>query len=117
MNTWNDFGKFIYELNKGRDQLPDAMVKKVQEMTANAATTQDKIRILYKYLQDNTRYVSIQLGIGGFQTMEAASVAKTGYSDCKGLSNYMYSLLKAAGIPSNYALVNSGDGDQAMLED
>ena len=63
-------------------------------------------------MQNNTRYISIQLGIGGWRPFEAAYVASKGYGDCKALSNYMYSLLKEAGILSYYTLVKAGAGEE-----
>jgi hypothetical protein len=117
MTSWTNFGKFIYELNKDRDKLPDEVVQKVNAMTASASTDVEKIQILYHFLQENTRYVGIQLGIGGWQTFDATYVAKKGYGDCKALTNYMYSLLKAANIKSYYTLVNSGVGEHDFPDD
>lgn len=117
MNTWQDFGKFIYTLTKDRDQLPPAITEKVKTLTAGLSSDKEKVETLYHFLQQNTRYISIQLGIGGWQPFDAAYVSKNGYGDCKALSNYMYSLLKAAGIPSKYALIKAGDFDHYLMED
>jgi hypothetical protein len=109
MNSWEEFGHWINLLNKGRGELPEETQHKVRELTAQAKTDEEKIKILYEYLQNKTRYVSIQLGIGGLQPFPAAVVDKVGYGDCKALSNYMVALLRSANISSNYVLVNSGE--------
>jgi hypothetical protein len=117
--SWSEFGKFMLTLNKGRDKLPEAIVQKVISLTAGVNEPKEKVTKLYQYLQQNTRYISIQLGIGGFQPFEAGYVAQKGYGDCKALSNYMYSLLKAAGIKSHMALIHAGGGVDAkyIIED
>ncbi len=109
MKTWKEFGGFIYQLTKNRDQLPEPVAAKAKQLIAGVNDPYQKIAILYKFLQDNTRYISIQLGIGGWQTIPAAKVAQNGYGDCKALSNYMSALLREAGLPSKYVLINSGD--------
>jgi len=108
MNTWNEFGKWIAKLNEGRDELPAATKQQILAMTADQKTIEDKTRVLYEYLQSKTRYVGIQLGIGGYQPFEASIVDEFGYGDCKALSNYMVSMLKVIGIKSHYALINAG---------
>lgn len=116
LNTWADFGKFFYTLNQGRDQLPETVKQTVHQLTDNVANPSEKISKLYRYMQQNTRYVSVQLGIGGWQTFDAAYVAGKGYGDCKALSNYMHALLKEAGIPSHYTLVHAGEGENDFDE-
>ncbi|TWI89107.1 transglutaminase superfamily protein [Chitinophaga japonensis] len=111
MNTWEEFGKFMYTLNEGRDRLPPDVQQTVHALTDGLADPAEKIKRLYRYLQEHTRYVSIQLGIGGWQTFDAAYVAGKGYGDCKALSNYMHALLKEAGVPSYCALISAGRGD------
>jgi hypothetical protein len=63
------------------------------------------------------RYVSIQLGIGGFQPFSAAEVDKWGYGDCKALSNYYLTLLKLAGIKGIYAITNASSDYDGFYED
>lgn len=108
MDTWKNFGSFIYRLTEGRDALPADMAQKVKTLTAGLNNPKDKIKVLYEYLQKNTRYISIQLGIGGWQTIPAAEVARNGYGDCKALSNYMAAMLREVGIGSRYTIIKSG---------
>ncbi len=114
MTDWKELGKFQLSLNKGRDQLPDELKKKVAELTNGVKTAEEKIVKLYQFLQSNTRYISIQLGIGGWRPLEASFVAGKLYGDCKALSNYMYALLKEAGIKSHYTLIKAGQGEDDL---
>ncbi|HPG12274.1 MAG TPA: DUF3857 domain-containing protein [Chitinophagaceae bacterium] len=117
MATWQDFGKFVYTLKQGRDQLPDDVKQTIHQIADGVKDPAEKISKLYKYMQDNTRYISIQLGIGGWQPFDATYVASKKYGDCKALTNYMYSLLKEAGINSYYTLVRAGDYDNYITDD
>lgn len=107
MNTWESFGKWFYTLYKGRDILPEDIATKVNSIIADCHTTREKIEALYSFIAENTRYVSIQLGIGGWQPMNATEVSKTGFGDCKALTNYMRALLKVAGVESYPLLVST----------
>lgn len=117
MSTWEEYGKFRLLLNKDRDKLPDYIIKEVHLLTDTVQDARKKVRILYEYLQKNTRYISIQFGIGGLQPFDASYVAEKKYGDCKALSNYMCALLKEAGIKSHYTLVHAGDGETYFIDD
>ncbi|RAJ97836.1 transglutaminase superfamily protein [Larkinella arboricola] len=108
MQTWQELGRFLYQLNEGRDQLPESLRRQALELVAGETDVVKKIQKIYGFVQQHTRYVSIQLGIGGWQTFPASVVAEKGYGDCKALSNYTYALLKAVDIPSYWALVSAG---------
>jgi hypothetical protein len=117
MTDWKEFGKFQYNLNSGLDILNDEDKMKVHSIVNGLANDQEKIFALYQYLQKSTRYVSIQLGIGGWRPFPASYVGMKGYGDCKALSNFMFSLLKEAGIKSYYTLIKAGDNENDLMTD
>lgn len=106
MRDWRSFGAWQRELLEGRDALPDALRREVHALTDTLATPREKVRALYDYLGASTRYVSIQLGIGGLQPMPAAEVFRTKFGDCKALSNYLRAMLAECGIDSDYAIIH-----------
>ncbi len=108
-NSWEDLSKFYYTLNANRDVLPPATVLEIKELVKNAKTEREKVSIIYKWMQARSRYVSIQLGIGGWQTIDALTVAKKGYGDCKALTNFTLAALRQAGITCYAALIKAGE--------
>ena len=107
MTNWNMLGSWVMNLQEGRTSIPQDLKNKLLEMTKDAKSDKEKVDIVYKYLQSTTRYVNMNLGIGGFQSTTAESVAKNGFGDCKALSNYMKSMLDAIDIPSVYVLIST----------
>ena len=106
--SWKELGVWVTTLIDKKDQLPEATVSKIKELTTSCKTDFDKIKKVYEYMQSKTRYVSIQVGIGGWKPFDATVVDKFSYGDCKALSNYTKALLSAAGIKSYYTLVKAG---------
>ena len=107
LKSWADYGKWEYSLIQDRDQLSDAERQELHQLTDGLKTDREKVEAIYKRLEKSTRYVAVLLGIGGQQPAPAASVSKSGFGDCKGLSNYMRAMLKDIGIPSNYTTIST----------
>lgn len=89
----------------------------VSSVIDGAATDRDKVRLLYQYMQNRTRYVGIQLGIGGWEPFPPDYVHEKGYGDCKALSNYMRNLLRAAGITSHPVAIYAGRNPRPVITD
>jgi hypothetical protein len=117
MSTWTDYGKFIAQLRTGRDALPDNIKQQVHALTDTMKDARSKVYALYHFLQQSTHYISIQLGIGGWQPFSAEYVATKKYGDCKALSNYMVALLKEAGITGKYVEIRAGEDAAPMIDD
>jgi hypothetical protein len=108
ISSWKTFGKWQQDLNADVATLSPQREAEIRKMTDTIKADKDKARFLYRYLQQNTRYVSVQLGIGGLKPVAPTFVDQKKYGDCKALSNYMRALLKAVNIPSYYAIINAG---------
>jgi len=109
MSDWSSYGKWTYSLLEGRDLLDETTINEMKKIVAGVKDKREKIKKVYEYVQNKTRYVCISLGIGGFQPFPASDVDKNGYGDCKALSNYTKALLKVVGIESFYAEVGADD--------
>ncbi len=117
MSSWKSIAQWISGLNKGRRDLPAATRTKIAALTAPLGSTEEKARAVYRYMQQHTRYVSVQLGIGGYQPYPASYVDEKGYGDCKALCNYTCALMEAAGVDARYVLVKAGSNAGDILTD
>lgn len=110
VNDWKTLGSWIENaLLKDKRVLPEQTIAKVKDITKDLKTDKEKAKALYEYLQKKTRYISVQIGIGGQEPFPAPDVDRLGYGDCKALVNYMQALLDVVDIPSYYCIVEAGN--------
>ena len=107
LTSWKNFGLWVSSLYKDVVNLSDETKNSLKQMVAGATSEKEKAKIIYNYLQRNFRYVSIQLGIGGYKPFPASFVNDKKYGDCKALSNYTQACLTAVGVTSYPALINA----------
>ncbi|RKS56139.1 transglutaminase-like putative cysteine protease [Gillisia mitskevichiae] len=122
-SNWQDLGQWQYDhLLVNKNELSPETIAEVRDLTMGVKEPMEKARLIYEYMQAKTRYISIQLGIGGWMPMNALEVDNLGYGDCKALTNYTYSLLESQGIKSYYTVVYAGeekrdiDGEFASMQ-
>ncbi len=116
--NWSEFGKWYYSsLLADTEELPQETINKIKQLIGDEKSPLKIAKIIYNYVQEKTRYVSIQVGIGGWKPMLAKDVDKLGYGDCKALTNYTRSLLKAVGVQSYYTVVWSGSATRDIQQD
>ena len=106
INNWTDLGKWIHDkLLVGRSNISPETKKEVLNLVGDIKDPIEKAKIIYDYVQQNTRYISVQVGIGGIQPISAEEVDNVKYGDCKGLTNYTKALLDLVGVESFYTEV------------
>lgn len=111
LSSWQDFGNWYHGVWSGHGDLPEDAREEVQLLVADVDDPRERARIIYQLLQSRTRYISVQLGIGGWQPFDAAYVHSRRYGDCKALSNYLQALLREVGVESYPALIGAGRPD------
>jgi transglutaminase-like putative cysteine protease len=116
--NWSELGKWFYDkLLINRDELLPQTKVYIKELTKDITDPKLKAKKIYEYMQQKTHYISIQVGIGGYQPFKAGDVDKLNYGDCKALVNYTQALLKVVDIPSYYCMVEAGGNKSSMLAD
>ncbi|PST83219.1 hypothetical protein C7T94_11525 [Pedobacter yulinensis] len=115
-SNWEELGGWLYEnFLKSRRKLSPYTEGLVADMVKDLPDEKAKARKLYQYMQQKMRYISVQIGVGGFQPIPAAEVDQMAYGDCKGLVNYMQALLDVAGIESYYCVVSAGNYKKSLI--
>jgi hypothetical protein len=115
---WQQFGSWMSKsLLSDVNDLPAGTLAQVRSLVANETTNEGKARKIYQFVQDKVRYISIQIGIGGWKPMLASEVDKLSYGDCKALTNYTKTLLDAVGVPSYYTVVYGDSMEWDIMED
>jgi len=115
VSNWNDFGEWYQsKMLEGNELVPENTRKEILSLVDGISDSAEKARLIYEYVQRKTRYVSVQIGIGGWKPMTVASVDEFKYGDCKALSFYTLSLLKAAGLPATYTIIYSGNNPRGL---
>ncbi len=113
---WQGLGKLSYDyLLKDRRTLPVETVQFIKDLVKDETNYKAKAKKIYEFFQKKTRYISVQIGIGGFQPIKAVEVDRLGYGDCKALVNYMQALLEVVGIEAYYCVVEAGEEKTDLL--
>ena len=117
VQDWTEMGKWFNEkLLEGRSSLSEDTRQLMLNMVKGIDDPIEKAKIVYKYVQDNTRYIGVQVGIGGMQPITAKEVDNVKYGDCKGLTNYTKSLLDVVGVKSNYTRLYASTSSQINVD-
>ncbi|RED50271.1 DUF3857 domain-containing protein [Seonamhaeicola aphaedonensis] len=118
VENWEDFGKWMYhDLIKDTQDLPQSTLEEIQSLVVEAKSDVEKAKIVYQYVQDKVRYISVQVGIGGWKPFNVSKVDELGYGDCKALTNYTMALLKAVGVDSYFTVLYARSSQRSMESD
>lgn len=104
---WKDIAHWYAGLAATRYPATPTVRAKVAEQVAGAKNLDDSIARIHRWVAQDIRYVSISLGLGGYQPRYPDSVIATGYGDCKDKATLMISALSAIGVKAYPVLLHS----------
>lgn len=115
---WSSFGSWMdNSLLNDASSIPPSTIARVRGLVANETTIEGKARKVYQFVQDKVRYISVQIGIGGWKPMRVSDVDKLSYGDCKALTHYTKTLLELVGVPTYYTVIYAGENGENISND
>jgi transglutaminase-like putative cysteine protease len=112
---WDSIGRWYSALARDRYALDANTRAKLPGLLAGARSSSDTLRAIQRWVAQDVRYVSIALGLGGYQPRLPAEVVSTGYGDCKDKATLFIASLTALGFQAYPVLLNSGSRVERAL--
>lgn len=112
---WADVARWYHGLSAERYSLTPEIEAKVAEVVRDARTLDDSLRAVHRWIAQDIRYVSLSLGIGGYQPRIPAEVFSTQYGDCKDKATLFVAIARRMGVRAHPVLLSSNGGVDRSL--
>ena len=106
--SWDDMGRWYWGLVKDQFVADEEVRRRVQEITKGLTDEKDKVRAVYDFVVQKTRYVALEFGIHGFKPYRCAQIFARGFGDCKDKATLIVTMLKELGIPATIVILRTG---------
>ncbi|HEX3472655.1 MAG TPA: DUF3857 domain-containing protein [Silvibacterium sp.] len=107
---WAKIGNWYQDLAAPRSEGTSDIAAKSRSLAAPDADFTLRIQKVAKFLQEEIRYVGIEIGIGGWQPHAATDVYRNRYGDCKDKATLLIAMLDSVGIRATWVLVDTHRG-------
>jgi transglutaminase-like putative cysteine protease len=104
--SWAEVAEWGLKINPTR-ALTGKLAERVAAIKASTKNKEDYFRAAVKLVQDEVRYMGIEIGEYSHRANDPEKVYNQRYGDCKDKSLLLVSILDAAGIEANMALINT----------
>jgi len=110
MSTFPDYATLAaaYQSRAAPRAQPDDDIRALAlKVTQGAESDRERVARIRDWVNRNIRYLSVHIGVEGWIPHPAPHVLKTRYGDCKDQTAFMQAMLRAVGIDSTPALINT----------
>jgi transglutaminase-like putative cysteine protease len=107
--SWDEMGRWYWGLVKDQFTPDDEVRRRATALTQGMSDDAAKVRAIYDYVVQKTRYVALEFGIHGYQPYRCAQIFARGFGDCKDKATLIVTMLGALGIHAVPVIVRSGN--------
>lgn len=105
--TYDEIGRWWWNLVKEQLIVDEPIRAKVNELTKGLTTVESKVVAIHNYVVKNTRYLHVGLGIHGWKPYRTSTCFRNRYGDCKDKAALLKVMLEEAGVPAQLVLVRT----------
>jgi len=102
-----ELGRWYSELLEPALKLDEHLQAVADGILARKLNTQEKVRAVYESVQHGTKYIAFEFGVFSYQPYAVSKVEKRGFGDCKDTAAMIVALLRAVGVPAEFAMVRT----------
>jgi transglutaminase-like putative cysteine protease len=107
---WARIGEWYSQLAAPRSEAPAEIANASRQLASPDADFMLRLQKVADFMQQNIRYVGIEIGIGGYIPHAAADVYRNRYGDCKDKATLLIAMLDAVGVRATWVMVDTERG-------
>ena len=113
--AWSDVARWYAGLVKDRFAVTPALEARLADAVKGAATALDSLKAAHRWVAQDFRYVSVALGLAGYQPRLPAATLETMYGDCKDKATLFIALARRMGFRAYPVLLAASGGIDSTL--
>ncbi len=106
--SWQSVADLYWTLSKDRMVANEEIKRITADLIKGKNSPEEKAKAIFYYVEEKTRYVAKELGIGAIQPRPAALTCENKYGDCKDMTTLLVAMLGEAGIKAHPVLLKAG---------
>jgi transglutaminase-like putative cysteine protease len=107
---WTRIGEWYTQLASRQSEGPADIANESRSLTSANADFLERLQKVATFMQQQIRYVGIEIGVGGYIPHPADDVYRNRYGDCKDKVTLMIAMLDAVGVRATWVMVDSDRG-------
>ena len=112
---WADVARWYAGLVKGRFETTPALDARLADAVKGATTALDSLKAVHRWVAQDFRYVSVALGLAGYQPRPPAATLETMYGDCKDKATLFIALARRMGFRAYPVLLSASGGIDSTM--